>query len=309
MRFIDPLFTFNPRAPVFWCVIFLITGCGSRAFPQEQPQTLPPGPSVPGIVVPVWPEGKMPGHGANLPEGALPSKDAIERLTNISQPMLTVYQAPHTTGPVPALVICPGGGYRELAYNLEGTEIAAWINSLGMTAILLKYRVPGNPEGAYQDLQRAVRLARAHARDWNILPDKLGVIGFSAGGHLTARLSNNFSQSSYPAIDAADALSCRPDFVVLVYPAYLAVKGNLSLDPRMTVTANTPPTLIVHVEDDRAYEPGSKLYDAALTAANVPHAFLLYREGGHGWGLRSKKEVKVWPIDAANWLRKTAILK
>jgi acetyl esterase/lipase len=274
--------------------------------PLPAPFSLPPGPTVPGIVVPLWPDGKMPGHGANQPEGEKPRAGNIQRIINVSRPILTVFQAPASAGPTPAIVISPGGGYGILAYDLEGTEVAGWLNSLGITAILLKYRVPNNRDGAFQDIQRAFRLTRLHAAEWNIQPDKVGGIGFSAGGNLTARLSNDFGQASYPPIDSADALSCRPDFVILVYPAYLEVKGVLA--PDMNITAQTSQTLIVHTESDKIYVPGSKIYDAALTAANVPHAFLLYHGGGHGWGLRSKADVKIWPSQAADWLRKIGVL-
>jgi len=243
----------------------------------------------------------MPGTGAPKPE-----ENKAEHITNVSNPMLTVYKAPNASGPVPAMIVSPGGGYGGLAYTKEGLEIASWLNSLGITALVLKYRVPANRDGAFQDIQRACRLARLHAGDWGIEANKLGVIGFSAGGHLSARLSNNFTESAYPAIDDADPLSCRPDFAVLVYPAYLEVKGQLP--PELPVTARTPPTLIVHNADDLAFSPGSKVYDAALTAAGVPHQFLFYPTGGHGYGLRSDKDVKAWPTDAAAWLHRIGIL-
>jgi acetyl esterase/lipase len=268
-----------------------------------------PAPSTPGIVAPLWPDGKMPGHGALKPELTQPKGvvDAnAEHIMNVSVPMLTVYKAPGTTGPVPALIICPGGGYGALAYKKEGIEIAGWLNSLGITGMVLKYRIPGNRDGAFQDVQRACRLARLHAAEWGIQADKIGIIGFSAGGHLSARLSTNFETPAYPEIDAADKLSCRPDFVILVYPAYLQVKGKLA--PELSVSSKTPPTLIVHNADDLAFLPGSKVYDAALTAAGVPHQFLFYPTGGHGYGLRSQQAVKVWPTEAAEWLHKSGVL-
>ena len=217
-----------------------------------------------------------------MPEMFKPQIDKIQRLTNISVPTLTIFKATHSGGPGPAIIICPGGGFGVLAWDMEGTEVAAWLNTLGITSIVLKYRVPDNREGAFQDLQRACHLVRSHAADWNIQPDKIGVMGFSAGGHLTARLSNHFDEPAYPAIDDADKVSCRPDFVILVYPAYLSTKDGKSLAPEMTITENVPQTLIVHTKDDKNYEPGSVLYDAALTAAKCPHQFLLYDNGGHG---------------------------
>jgi acetyl esterase/lipase len=248
----------------------------------------------------------MPGPKNPKPESQMPDKgDQVTRIINVGTPTLTVYQAPATI-PAPAMIISPGGGYGGLAYNKEGTEIAAWLNSLGITGIVLKYRVPGR-DGAFQDLQRALRLARLHAKEWNIDSAKLGIIGFSAGGHLSARLSTNYESSVYPAIDDADQLICRPDYVVLVYPAYLEVDGKLA--PEIKVSTNIPPTLIVHTEDDHAFVQGSKLYHAALDEAKVVNEFQLFPTGGHGYGLRSNKDVKVWPDRCADWLHKLGILK
>jgi acetyl esterase/lipase len=248
---------------------------------------------------PLWPAGKMPGMATNQPESQTMGKDNVLRVTNVGSPSVAVFKAPDTHGPAPAMIVCPGGAYNMLAYNLEGTEIAAWLNSLGVTGIVLKYRVPENRDGAFADVQRAVRLARWHAADWNIQPDKVGVMGFSAGGHLAARLSTNFDQPD-PVHDGAAASSCRPDCVILVYPGYLETNGKLS--PELTITPQTPPTLLFHAEDDAKYVPSSKVYDAALTAAGIPHQLVLYPTGGHGFGLRSKKAAEVWPGQAAQWL-------
>jgi acetyl esterase/lipase len=279
------------------------------AFGQSAPvpPALPPEPSTPGITLNVWPDGRMPGHGAPKPENtSQPNADYVVHITNVSTPMITVYRADAKAGPTPAMLICPGGGYGQLAYNKEGTEIAAWLNSIGITGIILKYRVPGNRDGAFQDAQRAIRLARAHAHDWNIAPDRLGIIGFSAGGHLAARSSANADQVSYPPIDAIDQLSCRPDFTVLVYPAYLEVAGKLA--PELTLSSAIPPTFIAHTEDDHAFVEGSKLYFAALQANKVPSEFALFPHGGHGYGLRCKSDAKVWPSRCEAWLRQRGIL-
>ena len=259
----------------------------------------------------------MPGRGADLPETQTqPRQGGTVIITNVSQPTMALFKVPHASGPVPAVIVCPGGGYGILAYNLEGTETIPWLHSMGITAVVLKYRVPKNRDGAYEDLQRTVRLVRLHAAEWGILPGKVGVLGFSAGGNLAARLSTNFAQSAYPAIDPADQLSCRPDFAMLLYPAYLSL--NKQLAPDLPVTSAVPPTLIIHAENDPGYLVGSKLYDAALTAANVPHEFLLYHTGGHGFGMRpythshstafATMDVRIWPDQAAEWLRKIGIL-
>jgi len=215
-------------------------------------------------------------------------------------PTLTPFMATNGTGA--AMIICPGGGYNYVVIDKEGTEIAAWLNSNGISAAVLKYRVPHNRNGAFQDVQRSLSVVRAHAAEWNIDPKRIGIIGFSAGGNLAAKASTSFDQRAYSVIDAVDQQSCRPDFAVLVYPAYLDDR-NGHISPDLNLQADIPPTLIVHSEDDKTFAPGSKLYDAALTSAKIPHKFLLYPTGGHGYGLRCTKDAKAWPEAAVAWLR------
>lgn len=257
-------------------------------------------------VIPVWPSGKRPGLGAKEAEKETPSKgDGVVRLTNVSEPTLTIYPAPSAQKPAPAVIICPGGGYQILAINKEGSEIAAWLNTLGITGIVLKYRVPQNREGALQDLQRAVRLARSQQKDWNIDAARIGVMGFSAGGHLCARLATNHGSPFYAPIDDADKLSDRPDFAVLVYPAYLDQQKRLAAD--LPVSGNTPPTFLIHSDDDKSYLAGSKFFAQALSDAKVKHEFALYPTGGHGYGLHSKGDAKAWPERCAQWLERMQI--
>ena len=298
-------------------VVFSSVAFAQSPVPAPSPSATPsqftiPSSEVPipttGIVVPLWPAGKMPGHGADESERHNNWKPGgYLRITDVSDPTIEIFKAPHASGPVPAVIICPGGGYGMVGYDVEGTQPAAWLNSLGITGIYLKYRVPKNRDGAFQDIQRAVRLVRSRAAEWNIDPAKVGALGFSAGGHLAARLSTNFAEPAYPEIDSADKLSCRPDFVMLVYPAYLEAHGKLA--PELPITPAIPQTLIVHNEDDPGYLRGSRIYDAALTAANIPHQFLLYHTGGHGYGLHSNGDVKLWPSQAADWLKKIGILQ
>jgi len=259
-------------------------------------------------VVALWKDGKMPGHGAAGSEKELPARgDNVVRLTDISDPTITVFRARGVGKATPAVIICPGGGYNLLAYNKEGSEVAAWLNSIGITGIVLKYRVPGNQDGAFQDLQRAVRMVRHNASAWNIAADRVGVMGFSAGGHLCARLSTNADQASYLSLDGVDEEKFRPDFAVLIYPAYLSrVAGKLAAD--LPVSGRTPPTFIVHTEDDRSLVAGSKVYHAALEAAQVANEFFLCATGGHGYGLRSDKEVGVWPEKCRQWLMRVGVL-
>lgn len=257
----------------------------------------------PSAIMAIWSEGKMPGHGAEEPESERPSKDAFHRITNVSRPTLSIFPAPGNNESAPAMIVCPGGGYNYVVIDKEGTEIAAWLNSNGITALVLKYRTPNNRVGAFQDIQRAVSLTRAHAAGWKIDPKRLGVIGFSAGGHLSAKASTLFDQRSYPVVDEIDQLSYRPDCAVLVYPAYLDDrKGGLS--PDLNLKANVPPTLLIHNEDDEKFILGSKLYNAALDEAKLPHEFVLYPTGGHGYGLHCTKDAKAWPDAAAQWLKK-----
>lgn len=261
-------------------------------------------------VVAVWPEGVMPGHGAEGPEMlSSPEKTDTRRITNISHPTLTLFSVPATNAPAPFVLVCPGGGYNYVTYDKEGVEIAGWLNSNGISAAVLKYRTPRNREGAFQDVQRSLSLARARAAEWNIDPYHIGIIGFSAGGNLSAKASTRFNLRSYTPMDNVDQQSCRPDFAILVYPAYLAnTNGQLSAD--LPITANIPPTLIVHDEDDPTtnFVTGSKLYDAALTKAQVPHQFLLYATGGHGYGLHCAKDAKAWPQAAVGWLKANKVI-
>lgn len=261
-----------------------------------------PSPSGPGIVVTLWPKGSMPGKASAGPEKTLPSRgDNVLRLTDINEPAFTVYKA-EAAKPTPAVIICPGGGYTILAYDKEGTELAAWLNSLGITGIVLKYRVPANQAGAFDDIQRAIRIVRHRAGEWNIAKDRVGVMGFSAGGHLSARLSVLAGPATYPKLDAADDEPLRPDFAILGYPAYLD-QGMIPL-----VDAKTAPTFIAQAEDDKRFIKGTDAYFAVLKAASPQHAFFRCATGGHGHGLRSDKEAKAWPERCQAWLTQIGIL-
>ncbi len=254
-------------------------------------------------VVDVWPEGRMPGTGAKKAEAAVPRNDGFQRITNVSRPTLTLFRAPRKEGPpAPVMIVCPGGGYSYTVIDKEGSEIAAWLNTHGISALVLKYRTPENRAGALQDAQRAISLTRLRAAEWGINSQRLGIIGFSAGGHLAARASTLFEGRAYPALDGADDQSCRPDFAVLVYPAYLADKnGGVAAD--LQLKAKLPPTLIIHSEDDKTHVIGSKIYHTALETAKIAHGFKLYPTGGHGYGLHCEREAKAWPEDTLKWLQ------
>lgn len=272
------------------------------ALPVCYAETAKPEPKGPGIVVTLWPKGAMPGQAGKGTERTLPARgDAVVRLTDICEPSFTVYHA-DSAKPAPAVIVSPGGGYGGLAYNKEGTEVAAWLNSLGITGVVLKYRVPNNRDGAFQDIQRTIRIVRHRATEWKIDRARVGVMGFSAGGHLSARLSVFAGPATYARLDAADDEPLRPDFAVLGYPAYLD-EGLVPL-----VDARTSPTFIAHAEDDKRFIKGSDAYFAALKGTKTPHAFFRCATGGHGHGLRSEKDVKVWPEQCQAWLNQIGVL-
>ncbi|MCP4450433.1 MAG: alpha/beta hydrolase [Planctomycetes bacterium] len=256
------------------------------------------------IVLPLWPD-KVPGEVTDQEESLQPDRgDRIIRVTHVSEPTLAVYKAPGQRRPVGAVMVCPGGGYHILAYDLEGAEIAEWLNSIGMTAVVLKYRVPKNRDGAIQDAQRALGLIRSNAKAWGIDPDRVGVLGFSAGGHLSANLSTHYSKRLYEPIDAADALSCRPDFTVLVYPAYLGTPDWDLMDD-ISVTSDTPPAFIVQTQDDKRLVPSSLAYYGGLSRAGVPAELHLFPTGGHGYGMRpSVYPVSHWPGLCETWMKR-----
>jgi acetyl esterase/lipase len=271
----------------------------------------------------IWPAGAPDANGAATvaPANVAPEADLttpkdhaiadrpVLRLGNVSTPTLTLY-SPTDKSTRAAVVVFPGGAYRILAIDLEGTEVCQWLNSAGITCVLLKYRVPDSgpyPQSAaaLQDAQRAVGIVRQHAAEWNIDPKRIGVLGFSAGAHLAAALSTHFDKRLYRPIDAADQLSCRPDFAVIVYPGYLALaEQNFAPNADIHVTAQTPPSFIVQTEDDPVHVENSTLYFLALKNANVPAEMHLYAQGGHGYGLRrTPLPVTAWPELVITWLQ------
>jgi acetyl esterase/lipase len=263
-------------------VILLLAVAASAQPATEATATSEP---VPLLTVNLWPAGKVPGVAGTQPEHLMRDKgDGFHRLTDVSRPTMSFYPATKADAPSPVMIVCPGGAYSYLVIDKEGTEIAGWLNDHGISALLLKYRTPHNRDGALQDAQRAISLARTNAVEWKIDPKRIGIIGFSAGGNLAAKASNRFDQRTYSPVDAVDEQNCRPDFAILMYPAYLDDKmGHLATD--LNLKSNIPPTLIIHNDDDKTYIAGSKLYDAALNDARVPHEFVLYATGGHGYGL------------------------
>jgi acetyl esterase/lipase len=269
----------------------------------------------------LWP-GAAPGlhAGTGAEADMTTAKDnliagrPVVRLGNVSVPTLTVYR-PTANNTGAAVVVFPGGGYNILAIDLEGTEVCDWLNGIGVTCVLVKYRVPGSgpypkSAAALQDAQRALGMVRAHAEEWQIDPKRVGVLGFSAGAHLAAALSTHYDKRLYDAIDAADQQSCRPDFAVIVYPGYLALpEESLAANPEINPTAKTPPSFIVQAEDDPVHVENAVEYFMQLKRAGVPAELHVFAQGGHGYGLRrTELPVTNWPQSAETWLRTIKVL-
>jgi acetyl esterase/lipase len=245
------------------------------------------------------------------------------QIGQVSRPTMTVYP-PIAANTGAAVVVFPGGGYRVLAIDLEGTEVCDWLTAKGITCVVLKYRVPGQDEdpksGAYpnspaalEDAQRAVGLVRLHAAEWHLDPAKIGVLGFSAGGHLAAAISTNYQKRLYPHVDDADDQRCRPDFAVVLYPGHMhehTGDADLVLNPYVPVTADTSPTFLLQAEDDPVDDiENSLVYFIALERAKVPVEMHVYPHGGHAFGLRpTDQPITHWPALVETWLRTLGVL-
>ena len=264
-----------------------------------------------GEKVAVWPAaadvGKAPYAIKNTDDGNV-------RLTDVLRPELALFRPKaKSPGPVPAVIVCPGGAYLHLSYKTEGTDIAEWLQGQGIAAFVLKYSCPNCPDKAFSDAQRAISLVRSRAGEWNVDPARIGIMGFSAGGNLAARVSTNWRHRSYPEVDGADAVSCRPDFTVLVYPAWL-VPGSRTestlpvvLCGEFPVDAQTPPAFLMQAQDDPAHVENVLAYYVALKYAGVAADLHVFDAGGHGFGLRKLgTAVDGWEDLAAKWLVRTA---
>ena len=258
----------------------------------------------------VWP-GKPPGDAGNI--GA--EQEQKRRVTNVTHPTLTVFRPAKDKDTGIAIVVCPGGGYKALMMDYEGDDVARWLNTIGITGIVLKYRVPA-PEGlppylpALQDAQRTISLVRSKAAEWGIDPARIGMLGFSAGGHLTAATSTNFDKRAYDPIDAVDQVSCRPDFAVVIYPGGVVEKGTDNLSASIRVSPQTPPAFIVQATDDKVNSDNSVFLYLALKRAGVPVEMHLYASGGHGFGMKpTTRPCGTWPQRCEDWLRDRGILR
>ena len=300
----------------------ILLACAARILGSPIPQKSAWQPAAGHTEAPIWSSGVPDAKPAIGPEidtttskQPLVAGKPVVRLGNVASPTITFY-APKDKNTGAAVVVFPGGGYRILAIDLEGTEVCDWLSSSGITCVLLKYSVPDSgpypkSPAALEDAQRALGLVRSRAVEWHIDPHRIGVLGFSAGAHLAAALSTHFDQRLYKSVEAADQVSCRPDFAVIVYPGYLALPDqNLAFNPEIHVTRETPPTFLLQTEDDRvAHVESSLTYYAALKSANVPVEMRLYSEGVHGYGLRrTALPVTAWPQLVKTWLHTIKML-
>ncbi|HZO88804.1 MAG TPA: alpha/beta hydrolase [Chthonomonadaceae bacterium] len=295
------------------CVLLVVWFClASLGTDAEKP-----------LVLPVWPD-KVPGDYGTIGEERIrdpsdaPTKDA-KWITNVTKPTITVFRPAPEKNTGAAMLICPGGGYWNLAWDLEGEEVAAWFNSVGITGIVLKYRVPrrpGQPEklpapGPLLDAQRALSLVRSKAREWGIDPHRIGMVGFSAGGHLALTTATHFDKRAYEPIDEVDTVSCRPDFVVAVYSGYLVDEATGVLQPYIRIPAGTPPVMLVHASDDSMAKADHSVgMYLALKQAGVSAELHMYAAGEHGFGVRkSGKSCSTWPDRCVDWLRDLGVLR
>ncbi len=292
-------------------LLLLVGVCSSTGFAAE-PLTLN-----------VWP-GKPPGETKELPpeadqtkpEDKLIAGQRIIKLGNVSTPQLAVYRPSPEKDTGAAVVICPGGGHHILAYDLEGTEVATWLNEIGVTGIVLKYRVPfRDPEkrarAAVQDGQRAMSLVRSKAAEWKLDPQRIGMLGFSAGGQVAGMVSILNDQRQYESVDDVDQISCRPDFAVLIYPGGFDEKGQPRLKDEVKISKDAPPMFFVHAFDDNVTVLNSLLFAAELKKVGVSAEVHVFATGGHGYGLRhvDGRPVTDWPKSCTTWMKTMHIIK
>lgn len=268
------------------------------------------------LTVPLWPASSA-AKGAGEHTRIEPPKPAngnrsITIVTDVSQPTLTVFLPPKTSQATAAALVFPGGGYKALAYDLEGTEVCDWLNSLGMACLVVKYRVPYSQhfperEEDLKDAQQAMRITLHRSAEWNIDVQRIGVLGFSAGAHLAAVLSTHPGPAAEPS--PVDGPALRPAFAALLYPGYLVQPNTLTLAEGLQPLVGAPPTFLLQSEDDPVGVENVVGYFEALKRAKVPAEMHIYAQGGHGYGLRAiGKPIAQWPALAERWLRTIGML-
>lgn len=267
--------------------------------------------------VTLWPQGAPEPAGFKAePEAEIvkDKPDGVKRLGNVSAPMMAIYRPEKPAASKAAVLVCPGGGYGILAIEHEGTQVCEWLNGLGITAVLLKYRVPRrDPDRPFfyplQDAQRAMGMLRARAGEWGIAADKIGVLGFSAGGNLSVMLSLHDQERSYeldPVLDAADP---APNFLIPIYPAYLTTADYSALAPEIQVTKTAPPICLIHANNDRITAAGSALLYLEYKKHDRPAELHIYADGGHGFGMKQNGHaINQWPDRVADWLKQQGLV-
>lgn len=270
----------------------------------------------PSVTLDVWPAA-APGEARDIKEEwtiSKPGEKPLKKVTNVTRPTLSVFRPARDKDTGVAMIVAPGGGYRMLMMDYEGEDVARWLNSIGITGIVLKYRVPA-PEGqpryapALQDAQRALSLVRSKAKEWNLREDRIGMLGFSAGAHLTTALATNYDKRTYPPVDDADKVSCRPDFGVVIYPGGLLDKETGALSSEIAPTAKTPPLFIIQAHDDRVNAENAALLYLAMKKAGASAELHIYASGGHGFGMKPiGKPAVTWPARLAEWLADQKLL-
>ncbi len=277
---------------------------------KDKPTTIP----LFSSTVPGPPGGDGKERDTSGPAGGKVAGKPVVRWTGVSSPAIDVYLPPKSKRNGTGVVVCPGGGFHILALDLEGTEVAQWLNRLGIAAFVLRYRVPTSGQadpvlGPAIDAQRALRTVRHNAPAWGLRPDRLGVLGFSAGGKTAAAASSRAGKPLYDDTDPIDRISCKPDFTILVYPAWLADdRGNVL--PEVAVGKDFPPTFLVHAADDPIPARHSIALFQALQSQSVPSELHVFETGGHGYGLRpqASQPVTTWPARAEDWMRRRGLL-
>jgi acetyl esterase/lipase len=267
------------------------------------------------LTIDLWP-GKPPGDPDGIEEKFDAGDKGIKKVSSTAKPTIAVYKPPKDKDTGAAIVVAPGGGYRMLAFEHEGTLVAEWLPSIGVTCVLLKYRVPQRPGDGdnklpLQDAQRALSLTRSKAKEWAIDPDRIGIMGFSAGGHLAINASTNYDRRAYDPIDDADKAGCRPDFEVLVYPGgVLDKQDKTKVSPQLRITKDTPAALLVVASDDKGSAPGTLRIFEALRDAGVSAEIHVYASGGHGFGMRkSDQPWGGWAQRCEEWMRARGLFK